>query len=261
MMKEQKIEELDHEALQAIIIKGDLSALSSNQKIFYMHTICEMLGLNILTLPLRYLRIEGREILYCTKAGAEQLNERYDVSHEIRDRRSEGGVYTVLSRASFPSGRFVDSTGCVSMKGLEGEVLANAMMTAETKSKRRATLSLLGLGMLSEEEVWTIPGAAQTSPLAVPDAQVTVGEKVGEQVSEMRFPFGPYKNQTLAEIYAKCGWRQIERAAAWCSKHAMHAEFVRQAKTFLEKIIRQDTDAQPAATSAQRSSPVEPPDE
>jgi hypothetical protein len=42
--------------------------------------------------------------------------------------------------------------------------LANALMKAETKAKRRATLSICGLGMLDETEVEDIQGAQQTLP-------------------------------------------------------------------------------------------------
>ena len=43
--------------------------------------------------------------------------------------------------------------GAVNINGLKGEALANAMMKAETKAKRRATLSLCGLGLMDELEV------------------------------------------------------------------------------------------------------------
>jgi hypothetical protein len=42
---------------------------------------------------------------------------------------------------------------------LKGDALANALMRAETKAKRRVTLSLAGLGWLDETEIVTIPGA------------------------------------------------------------------------------------------------------
>ena len=42
--------------------------------------------------------------------------------------------------------------GVVSIAGLKGEALANAMMKAETKAKRRATLSICGLGWMDEVE-------------------------------------------------------------------------------------------------------------
>jgi hypothetical protein len=51
----------------------------------------------------------------------------------------------------------------VTVGGLKGESKANAMMKAETKAKRRVTLSICGLGMLDETEVETIP-SAQPNP-------------------------------------------------------------------------------------------------
>jgi len=52
------------------------------------------------------------------------------------------------------------STGAVSIKGLSGDALANAMMKAETKAKRRVTLSICGLGLLDETEVETTVSTA-----------------------------------------------------------------------------------------------------
>ena len=43
------------------------------------------------------------------------------------------------------------------------------MMKAETKAKRRATLSICGLGLLDETEVSTIPGAVIERPMITPD--------------------------------------------------------------------------------------------
>jgi len=63
-----------------------------------------------------------------------------------------------------PDGRFTDSIGAVNITGLKGDNLANAMMKSETKAKRRATLDLLGLGILDETETETIP-MAQTVDL------------------------------------------------------------------------------------------------
>jgi hypothetical protein len=51
------------------------------------------------------------------------------------------------------------STGAVSIVNVNGEARANAMMKAETKAKRRVTLSICGLGMLDETEVESIPEA------------------------------------------------------------------------------------------------------
>jgi len=49
--------------------------------------------------------------------------------------------------------------GALSLKGLNAEDRANAIMKAETKAKRRVTLSICGLGFLDESEIENIPGA------------------------------------------------------------------------------------------------------
>src|SRR5690606_33168556 len=43
--------------------------------------------------------------------------------------------------------------GAVALTNKRGEDLANALMKAETKAKRRATLSICGLGILDETEI------------------------------------------------------------------------------------------------------------
>jgi hypothetical protein len=51
-------------------------------------------------------------------------------------------------------------TSAVPIAGLRGEARANAMMKAETKAKRRATLAICGLGMLDESEMSGLPAEA-----------------------------------------------------------------------------------------------------
>jgi hypothetical protein len=60
----------------------------------------------------------------------------------------------------------------VSVANLKGEAYCNALMKAETKAKRRATLDLLGLGILSEEEAITLgQPAPQVETAEVLDAE------------------------------------------------------------------------------------------
>jgi hypothetical protein len=75
--------------------------------------------------------------------------------------------YVVTARAAFPDGRHDESIGAVPIAGLKGESRSNAMMKAETKAKRRVTLSLVGLSTLDESEVDSIPGA-QPVPVSLP---------------------------------------------------------------------------------------------
>jgi hypothetical protein len=119
------------------------------------------MGLDPFTKPFDILRLNGKEVLYCTRSGTQQLNKLHKVSHLItsRETNAEAGVYIVTSKASLPDGRCTESIGAVNIAGLKGEAYANAIMKAETKAKRRATLDLLGLGVLDESEAESIPNA------------------------------------------------------------------------------------------------------
>src|SRR6516162_3098534 len=89
-----------------------------------------------------------------------------------------------------PNGRIDTSIGAVSIGGLKGDNKCNALMKAETKAKRRLTLSICGLGMLDETEIETvriepkwhekttkaIAEEIQGSPVPPASAGVTTGE-------------------------------------------------------------------------------------
>jgi hypothetical protein len=148
----------DHAIISSVILSGDLSKLSATDKVQYFNGYCERLGLDPFTQPFQILRLNGKEILYLTRAGAQQLNKLHSVSHEIvsRNIHEAASTYEVIARASLPDGRHTESIGAVTIANLKGEAYCNALMKAETKAKRRATLDLLGLGLLDESEVASI---------------------------------------------------------------------------------------------------------
>lgn len=150
--------ELSHEIIESLILNGDLSKLNPKQKVEYYNKYCLALGLNPVTQPFSILLLNGKQKLYCGREGTAQLSKVHSVSHEIISTETVNGVYVVKAKAITGS-RYTSSTGAVAIEGLKGDALCNAIMKAETKAKRRATLDLLGLGMLDETEVNTIPGA------------------------------------------------------------------------------------------------------
>jgi hypothetical protein len=164
----------NHELIAAVIINGDLSKLSQQQRVEYYNGYCERLGLDPYTKPFDLLRLNGREILYCTRSGAQQLNKLHQVSHAItsRDTNESAGVYLVTSRACLPDGRCTESIGAVNIAGLKGEQYANAVMKAETKAKRRATLDLLGLGVLDETEAIDLGKTTNATISSIEEKQV-----------------------------------------------------------------------------------------
>src|SRR5574343_582040 len=146
--------------LEKLVVGGDLSGLPPEAKARHYLSVCSALGLNPSTKPLAYLRLNNKEVLYALKDATDQLRKINSVSITISSRDRIDDVYVVTARASLPSGRVDESTGAVSVGGLKGEALANAFLKAETKAKRRVTLSIVGLGMLDESELDTIPSGA-----------------------------------------------------------------------------------------------------
>jgi hypothetical protein len=150
--------QLSHEIIESLVINGDLSKLTPQQKVQYYNQYCTTLGLNPVTQPFSLLTLNGKQKLYCGREGTAQLSKVYSVSHEIVSQQEVKGIYIVQVKAR-TGDRYTTSTGAVSIEGLKAEALCNAIMKAETKAKRRSTLDLLGLGMLDDSEIETIPGA------------------------------------------------------------------------------------------------------
>ena len=53
--------------MENVIADGDLSKLTSQQRVEYYHKTCESLGLNTLTRPFEYQRFNGKVVLYARK--------------------------------------------------------------------------------------------------------------------------------------------------------------------------------------------------
>ena len=142
--------------IERVVIGGDLTPLNPEQRIRYYNAICSSMGLNPLTGPFSYIVLNGKLQLYAKKDCTEQLRKIHGVSITRIDPKQIGDLLVVVADAKDREDRVDSSTGAVNVAGLKGEALANAMMKAETKSKRRVTLSICGLGMLDETEVDTL---------------------------------------------------------------------------------------------------------
>lgn len=144
--------------IERVLIDGDLARLNPEQRVTYYNHTCRSLGLNPLTKPFAYLKLNGQTLLYARKDCTDQLRGIHKVNITIVSAREEAGVYVVTARATMPDGRQDEDVGAVPLPA-GGEARCNAMMKAHTKAKRRATLGVVGLGMLDESEIDSIPGA------------------------------------------------------------------------------------------------------
>lgn len=177
--------------IEKVLVSGDLKGLTEQQRVNYYNQVCQSLGLNPLTRPLDYLVLNGKLQLYANKNCAEQLRKVYGVSIVEMTQQVQEGIVTTIVKGRDSEGREDMASASVVLTGLKGEGLANAFMKAETKAKRRLTLSICGLGMLDETEVESIPGARRVeSPDMAPPATSQLEAPAEAPAKAKASPFG-----------------------------------------------------------------------
>ncbi len=171
---------------EQVVVAGDLSLLTPAERMTYYGEVCESIGLNPLTRPFDYLKLNGKLVLYAKREAADQLRTLHGVNIVQLDRQRDGDLYVVTAFARDKTGREDADMGIVTIKGLQGDALANAMMKAVTKAKRRVTLAICGLGWLDETEIETIPNA---QPVTVTDSCEIVESAAAPVQEPQRDPF------------------------------------------------------------------------
>ena len=216
--------EVDSKIVESLVLQGDISKMQPNQKVDYYNWLCKSLGLNPATQPFQIIKFQGREQLYAKKDATEQLRKIYGVSVTELEKLFQDGLYIVTAKVQDRSGRCDAATGAVVVKNLNGEALANSIMKAETKAKRRATLSICGLGMLDESETDTI-GKFEA-------VDIKTGEIIQKQEVIPEPPKIDYYEQvkdfkTMDEV--KAWWSELDelqKKAAYKAKESAKARIV-----------------------------------
>lgn len=163
------------EIMESVVIKGDLSKLTPEERSRYYMEVCKSVGLNPLTRPMEYITLNGKLTLYARRDAADQLRKINNISVEIVERSVADDLFTVHVRAKDGNGRTDEDLGVVTIGNLKGEARANAILKAITKAKRRVTLSISGMGFLDETEIEDIPAHAKApvpSPVAIAPPKV-----------------------------------------------------------------------------------------
>lgn len=175
------------EIVANVVTAGDLGQLTARQRVDYYAAVCRSMGLNPLTKPFDYIRLNNRLVLYATKAASDQLRKINGVSLGSPAIEIHEDVMMVTVTATDANGRTDTDMGAVSIAGLKGDAKANATMKAITKAKRRVTLSICGLGWLDESEIETIPRTvaqpvmvdAETGEIQPPAGKRATGDDPG----------------------------------------------------------------------------------
>lgn len=168
------------ESIEKVLIGGDLTPLSPEQRVEYMKAVCKSLGLNPLTGPFGYILFKETEnapaklALYAKKDAAEQLRKIHRVSVVPNTTTQTVDEEFATTRLSLRdgSGRTDTATGIVYLwkkynnqpYRLSGQRLGDAIMKSETKAKRRGTLSICGLGMLDEMDLESVRVVGGVTP-------------------------------------------------------------------------------------------------
>ena len=162
---------------------GDVGRLTPRERWIYCQERCRVLGIEPASKPFDYLSLRGKTVLYINRTGADLLGKLHRVSIAITDQRVMDGVFVVTTRATRIDGSYVDDIGVVSLmdggKKLFGEALANALMKAVTKGKRRALLSATGAGLLAPEEAEDLVASGRATYTT--EAQLTAPGSPGTQ--------------------------------------------------------------------------------
>lgn len=165
--------------IERVAVMGDLAALSPAERWEYYKMLCEATGLNPVTRPFGYIRLDDGKIeLYAKRMATDQLRAVHgvditDVSVEYQD-----DWIIATAKARDKTGRQDIDVGAVSKRDMRGN-FGNCLMKAITKAKRRVTLSLCGLGILDETEVETVPNSH-----IIPDEQAETLQIAGEPASD-----------------------------------------------------------------------------
>lgn len=143
-------------SLKNLIAHGNLKSLDDAGRLKYYAAVCDAAGLNPLTQPFEFIEYKGVLKMYPTKQCAEQLRKIHGIGCEKVEHKIENDLYYVTVGVRDKTGRPDTATGVIALSSRKGDDLANLIMKTETKAKRRATLSICGLGFLldtDEEEI------------------------------------------------------------------------------------------------------------
>jgi len=198
-------------AIESFVTRGDWSQLAPQDRARAYVQVCAQHGLNALSQPFAFLRLNGKEVLYATRGATDQLAAKHGITREIIDGPKIvdiAGTKVALctARATLPTGR--SETGTATLPVADP---VNLYMKLETKAKRRATIALLGLAMLDETELATIPDRSQA------DAPQPSREDLERAVVEVQPPATPAPVEArdlVAEVRESAAVRHTARELA-----------------------------------------------
>lgn len=143
---------------------GDISHLSNSERRALLAKLTNYLHLNPHTQNFIIFKDpNGRYRIYATKECCNQLKHNLGINMWVSDPVFGPDsklpiLVSVKANGTNKHGRSGEDIGSVSLVNVPPEEYSNHVMFAVTKAKRRLTLDLSGLGVLSDVEVYDIKG-------------------------------------------------------------------------------------------------------
>src|ERR1700677_174539 len=140
-------------------ILGDLESLTQEQRAEYVLAACEHLSvpaeLGLVGLRLMDSGGDGKRnlVLYVEKGATDIIRGNLGIDVESMTEVNGTGYVGWKTVGRDKTGRHEIAVGTVSIDGLKGLAVANAVMAAQTKSGRRMTLQFAGGGFLDITEL------------------------------------------------------------------------------------------------------------
>lgn len=230
-----ELQVLAPDVIQNLLLYGDLSRLTSDQKVQYVQYRCKQLGLDPAAKPFELLTLNGKQVLYATAACTQQLCESRKLSVALSGHEMVRDVIVVTAKVS-DKDRSTENVGAVAVEALKGDTLANALMKARTKAIRRTVLAHCGLGMMDETEIETIPNATKieipaTTPAPIlPPAPALKETPVEVMPGDYTTPFGAAKKgRAIKELTDG----EIKAGLKWCQERGKYPEWCDMAVAYL----------------------------
>ncbi len=139
---------------------GDFSVLSNEERNIFVEHICETYGLDKSSVPVRFVtdNKSKKVIPYLARTATDQLRMNLNISVvEQNVQFSPNGIACIVTvKVQDDKGRTDMDVGSVFLGNATGDDYAKQIMACVTKAKRRATISLSGIGILDEAEIMSM---------------------------------------------------------------------------------------------------------
>lgn len=151
--------------MEGIVVTGELIHLTQEERVKFYLQMCHSMGVDYRQRPLQYFEQIDRNgrrnlILYALRNCATQLSATRGLIVGVEDQNPSLANGVSIFKATVSGGTRSDqAVGAVSVDGLKGKELADAIMAAQTKAKRRGILDFTGSALPDESEIEGMHGS------------------------------------------------------------------------------------------------------